>query len=122
VAYLGPLATLTSHLESGLSSLGVPGVPWHPQISSDQLTLSQPRGADYAHQKNTGTLGFSDLPTALRMIDPPDTRTSPPTGRGPNLLTSKFTHIQIYYIKKENKSTLPQIEIFISYSPQGRHG
>ena len=35
---------------AGLSSLGVPGVPWHPQISSDQLTLSQPRGADYAHQ------------------------------------------------------------------------
>ena len=34
----------------GLSSLGVPGVPWHPQILADQLTLSQPRGADYAHQ------------------------------------------------------------------------
>ena len=24
--------------------------PWHPQILADQLTLSQPRGADYAHQ------------------------------------------------------------------------
>ena len=35
---------------AGLSSLGVPGVPWHPQILADQLTLSQPRGADYAHQ------------------------------------------------------------------------
>ena len=33
-----------------LSSLGVPGVPWHPQILADQLTLFQPRGADYAHQ------------------------------------------------------------------------
>jgi uncharacterized Zn-finger protein len=35
---------------AGLSSLGVPGVPWHPQILADQLTLSKPRGADYAHQ------------------------------------------------------------------------
>ena len=30
--------------------MGVPGVPWHPKILADQLTLSQPRGADYAHQ------------------------------------------------------------------------
>ena len=36
--------------DSGLSSLEVPGVPWYPQILADQLTLSQPRGADYAHQ------------------------------------------------------------------------
>jgi hypothetical protein len=41
------------------------GVPWHPQILSDQLTLSQPGGADYAHHFTTGTPGFSDLPTAL---------------------------------------------------------
>ena len=34
---------------TGVSSLGVPGVPWHPQILADQLTLSQPGGADYAH-------------------------------------------------------------------------
>ena len=34
----------------GLSSLGVPGVPWHPQFLADQLTLSQPWGADYAYQ------------------------------------------------------------------------
>ena len=34
---------------SGVLSLGVPGVPpWHPQILADQLTLSQPGGADYA--------------------------------------------------------------------------
>jgi hypothetical protein len=26
----------------------VPGVPWHPQILADQLTL--PQWADYAHQ------------------------------------------------------------------------
>ena len=49
----------------GVSSLGVPGVPWHPQILADQLTLSQPRGTDYAHLITTGTTGFSDLPTAL---------------------------------------------------------
>ena len=36
-----------------------------PQILSDQLTLSQPGGADYARYITTGTLGFSDLPTAL---------------------------------------------------------
>jgi hypothetical protein len=37
---------------SGVSSLGVPGMPWHPQILADQLTLSQPGeggGADYSH-------------------------------------------------------------------------
>ena len=26
------------------------GVPWYPQILADQLSLSQPGGADYAHQ------------------------------------------------------------------------
>ena len=36
-----------------------------PQILADQLTLSQPGRADYAHHINTGTPGFSDLPTAL---------------------------------------------------------
>ena len=37
---------------AGVSSLGVPGMPWHPQILADQLTLSQPGvgGADYVHQ------------------------------------------------------------------------
>jgi hypothetical protein len=50
---------------SGLSSLGVPGVPWHTQILSDQLTLFQPGGTDYAHLITTGTPGFSDLPTGL---------------------------------------------------------
>ena len=34
---------------AGLSSLGVPGVPWHTQILADQLTLFQPGGTDYAH-------------------------------------------------------------------------
>ena len=40
---------------TGMSSLGVPGVPWHPQILADHLTLYQPGGADYAHQITTGT-------------------------------------------------------------------
>ena len=35
-----------------MSSLGVPGVPWHPQILADQLTLSQPEGTDYSHLLN----------------------------------------------------------------------
>ena len=49
----------------GLSSLGVPGVPWHTQILADQLTLFQPGGTDYAHLITNGTAGFSDLLTAL---------------------------------------------------------
>ena len=53
---------------SGLSSLGVPGVPWHTQILADQLTLFQPGGTDYAHLITTGTPVFSDLPTALEFI------------------------------------------------------
>jgi hypothetical protein len=32
------------YISAGLSSLGVPGVPWQPLILADQLTLSQPRG------------------------------------------------------------------------------
>ena len=51
--------------DSGLSSLGVPGVPWHTQYLADQLTLFQPGGTDYTHLITTGTPGFSDLPTAL---------------------------------------------------------
>ena len=50
---------------AGLSSLGVPSVPWHTQILADQLTLFQPGGTDYAHLITTGTPGFSELPTAL---------------------------------------------------------
>ena len=29
---------------TGLSSLGVPGVPWHTQVLADRLTLFQPGG------------------------------------------------------------------------------
>ena len=34
----------TSRINAGLSPLGMPGVPRHPQILSHQLTLSQPGG------------------------------------------------------------------------------
>ena len=53
--------------KAGLSSLGVPGVPWHTQILADHLTLFQPGGTDYAHLITTGTPGFSNLPMALRL-------------------------------------------------------
>ena len=54
------------YILAGLSE--PPGVPWHPQILADQLTLSQPRGADYAHQIMLAPgPGFSDLSTALNM-------------------------------------------------------
>ena len=57
--------TVQKNESTGLSSLGVLGVPWHTQILADQLTLFQPRGTDYAHLITSGTPGFSDLPTAL---------------------------------------------------------
>ena len=63
---LSPLPPVPPALwATGVSSLGLLGVPWHPQILVDQLTLSQPEGADYVHHITTGTPGFSDLPTAL---------------------------------------------------------
>ena len=54
-----------TYICTGLSSLGVPGVPWHTQSLADQLTLFQPGGTNYAHLITTGTPGFSDLPKAL---------------------------------------------------------
>ena len=50
------LLRCTSHVSfqwqfvANACQLGVPGVLWHPQILADPLILSQPRGADYAHQ------------------------------------------------------------------------
>ena len=55
-----------SHTKAGLSSLGVPGVPWHTHILACQLTLFQLGETYYAHLITTGTPGFSDLPTALK--------------------------------------------------------
>jgi hypothetical protein len=40
---------------------GVPGEPWYPQFLADQLTLSQPRGVDYAHH----ILALPDFQTFL---------------------------------------------------------
>ena len=40
-------------------------------ILADQLTLSQPGMAGYAHHITTGTPGFSDLPMALVHLIPP---------------------------------------------------
>ena len=34
-------------------------------ILVEQLTVSQPEGADFSHQITTGTPGFSNLPMAL---------------------------------------------------------
>ena len=56
-----PVSTAASHTSMyypGLSSLGVPGAPCPPPPKkncvcgggAEQLTLSQPRGADYAHK------------------------------------------------------------------------
>ena len=53
---------------TGVSYLGVPGVPWRTQYFADQLTLFQPGGTDYAHLITTGIPRFSDLPTALWWI------------------------------------------------------
>ena len=50
-------------LYSGVSSLGVLG-----GALADQLTLSQPDGADYAPHITTGTFVFSDFPTALVLV------------------------------------------------------
>ena len=59
---------LTNWINAGLSEPGVVRVPWHPQIFTDQLTLSQPRGTYNAHQITTGTPGFLDLTTAPLML------------------------------------------------------
>ena len=60
---------------SGLSSLGVPGVPWHTQILADQLTLFQLGGTDYAHLITTDIPKFSDLPTALYLKENTESQT-----------------------------------------------
>ena len=72
IVYLNDLSKRLSgekwidHSAAGLSSPGVPGVPWHPQILADQLTLSLPDGTDYFHQ--ILVLAPPDLRTALSYI------------------------------------------------------
>ena len=49
----------SKYIISGVSSLQVPGVQWHPDFGKSVKPIS--RGTDYAHLITTGTLGFSDL-------------------------------------------------------------
>ena len=47
------------YLRMGVIPRGAGGAaPWHTHILLDQLTLSKPGGADYAHHITTGTLDF----------------------------------------------------------------
>ena len=39
-----------------------------PQFLTDQLTPSQPGGADYAHHSTTSSPKFSDLATGLHLL------------------------------------------------------
>ena len=52
---------LYTSIRGVVPGVGMPGVP---KIFADQLTLSQP-GGKLCPPNNTGTPGFSDLPTAL---------------------------------------------------------
>jgi hypothetical protein len=38
-------------------------VPGDASILAEQLTISQPEGANFSHQITTGTTGFSNLPS-----------------------------------------------------------
>ena len=49
----------------GCHPCGCRGVPWHPQILADQLTLSQPGEGRLCPPNDTGNPGFSDFPTPL---------------------------------------------------------
>ena len=59
-----------------VSSLVVPGVPWHPQILAYQLTISQQRVADYAHQIILASPNFQTLRWPWTMRNWNKTRTS----------------------------------------------
>ena len=62
--FLNEMLWFGLYLNSGLSQVGGWGVP-PTQFLADQLTLSQPGGADYTHHITTCHPGFSDLATAL---------------------------------------------------------
>ena len=59
------IALVMQTMFSGVVPGGVPGMPCYPQILADQLTLSQPVGADYAYHITSGTPECSDLPMTL---------------------------------------------------------
>ena len=53
--------------KTGVLSLGMPGGRGHPHILADQLDNPiSTRGVRLCPPNNTGTPGFSDLPTALK--------------------------------------------------------
>ena len=62
-------------------------MPWRPQILADQLTISQPGGANYARHITTGTLGFADL---LRPCN------DKKTGRGEGIEPIKIKRVLTY--------------------------
>ena len=60
-------AWIMSCIQQGCRQRGAWGLQ-PPQFLTDQLTLSQPGGADYAHHSTTSPPGFSDLATGLLPI------------------------------------------------------
>jgi hypothetical protein len=54
-----------SNIYTGLSSLGMPGVQWYPQILGRSVNPISTKGGRLCPPNDTGTHGFSDLPTAL---------------------------------------------------------
>ena len=64
-----PSSLLFGILNAGLSQAGGPEGHVPPHFLTDQLTLSQPGGAHYAHHITACPPGFSDLATALNLMD-----------------------------------------------------
>ena len=58
---------LSKYVDSRSVVPGSAGGAMASQILADQLTLSQPVGADNAHQLQHAAPRFSDLPTSLYM-------------------------------------------------------
>ena len=58
----------------GVSFLGVPGVPWHPQILADKLTLSQPGGTYCALYITTFPSSFSSFINCFVIVKPTTSR------------------------------------------------
>jgi hypothetical protein len=87
---------------------GVPEVPWHPQILADQLTLSQPRGADYAHQI---ILTPSDFQTFQRPCHTYERKQWEPgnTSR-PTLSTSLIVEEKSMVIRGRKKSSARKVD------------
>ena len=63
------LVELAIQVTSGMHQGEGQGGQLPPQILADQLTLSQPGGADYAHHSTTCPPGFLTLGASLKHID-----------------------------------------------------